>query len=444
MPLRLELADMPAGILQVLAGPIRGEVSPARLIISAEGLGECPPGSAQMVRVAAGGGTQITRQIPFENWELPLHSTLDFSSLAANAAEFLARLHPFALGNLAPEMVVVSVPQCQGVGLEAAVAIFPELRWEGEITARAEPDAKSQKGFRIQWESSVVCHCGEDEWRPRNWQEAVIWCPWLGMIEALARCVIAVMSLRERSRAQGLDNSRLIKAGDLEWNWPAMRVRMAASLEERERESTLHHRLELQGEAAPLVEARGELSLLGHWVESGRWNGLLAPLFVGVASMHVTEIAHEIGLWLVAAGEIQWRMTHGGAPPGTALENSARSRGGIALRLEGRSRRDYESIVVRAGSADTAQGPSGISLACQWAEATGEAASGGPVGEARMAFSGLALWSLEKRRPGIAIRRSAATAGPTENAAPLARLLPKRHWPPQATEQPVKIPWTPA
>ncbi|HEV7403996.1 MAG TPA: hypothetical protein VGO11_13745 [Chthoniobacteraceae bacterium] len=423
-------AKLPPPMIQLLASGAEAE-----LLLQASGPSECPPGRANLVHVAGPAGEPLTRAVPFEGWAIPLVSPFDLEEAGDFSAEVLARIHPCAAPELAPAVCRVSVPGCSAVPLQATVAVFPDLQWEGGLTVSAVPDGATQKGFRLELESDVTCRSGAARWKPTTWTEAVALCPWLECVEMLARSVAAFAPLRPAARAEGLDNPRLGRRGLLTWTWPKCRWRIESALRERPENGLLAHRLRYEVAGEPLLAATGEVSLLGAWLENPLWWERLAPLRVGLRGTHISELMQELGLWLVAEGRLTLQMRREEERPVSPSQVRASARGRLAVEIEGRSARDYEAVLVRAGGAEATE-EAGFTIACEAPPASALPEVAPEPCLARVAFGGLVLRSLEKLRPGIRVR-SLAGAG-----APLASLLLPRVWPAAAATEPVAVPWS--
>jgi hypothetical protein len=436
-------AELPEPVIQILAGG----ADESRMILQATGPSECPPGIPNEVKIDSPSGESVARSVPFESWIIPLQAGLDFDGLRASPERLVALLHPCKMSDFPPAVLWVDAPGCLPVKLRATVAVFPDVRWSGELTVSAELDSDSQKGFRMKVESTVVCAYGSAEWRLNSWDDALAWCPWLGCLPLMAKSIVAIEALCRDHRAQGLDNPRLIKSGNISWaSWPQCRVKIQSALREQPDREFLGYGLHLALSADPLLSGSGERSLLANWLENPLWHDRLAPLLAGLLAAHVSEVTQEIGLWLVVAGRISLRVQRDEERPEEHSEVRGESNGGITLEIEGRSDREYETIVVRAGSAERMTEPAGLDLAGKPSDDYFPGAPGEHTLLGRGAFSGLAIWALEKHRPGIRIRQlqTHPPAAESQPGNPLAILLSPRVWPSGAATEPAPIPWGPA
>jgi hypothetical protein len=440
-------SKLPPPFIQVLEGPEDGADPQARLILVAEGPPDCPPGQPNELKVAAPGMPPLTGKIPFDGLRVNLHSGQPFLRLKKDGARFLETFHPFLTSALAPKTWTITVPGCRSVGLTASVGVFPDVRWEGKLKARTEPDPKSDTGYRKAVEGTLACTYGEDRWEPAQWEAAVLLCPFLGCLEMLARTAGSLAQARGNWRDRGLDNSRLVRRGELTWaSWPACELAVESQLYERPEVGLLGHRLKFGLTAEPLLSGSGETSLLPYWLENPLWPGRLAPFLATLKGRETYELAQELGIWLVVEGSLALSLGVESDLPEVPRAVRAEAKGKVRVQLEARSALDYETMILRAGSAEAATRPAEICLGVQAPPEHARVEPGEDSVKARASFEGLALWGVEKRRPGIILRRRVAAKVPAAGAPPappVCSLLNSRVWPAQADREPVEVPWTP-
>jgi hypothetical protein len=197
-------------------------------------------------------------------------------------------------------------------------------------------------------------------------------------------------------------------------------------------------------QAASLIGASGEMSLLGPWLEQEDKKPLLRPLLVGLDVIRAEEIAQELGIWLVADGQISLQAGVEVRRPQTQVASVGRSQGEIPLRIETRSIREYDSFVIHQGGSEDAGLRAGFRVGC-------EAPAESPMPDPRehkpkvvFQFSGFQVARLQKGRPGCRFRH--LPPEPPENASEEGRqgclLAPSRSWPEDAKiDAPAEVPW---
>lgn len=428
--------QIPAPMLQILSAHEGKAVSEVSL--SAEGAGFCPPGVPNRVRVeGVNGGTQ---DVPFTNWSWLAPAVIDGSLMDRGAEEIIELLHPFKAPDLPAQLWSVSVPGCPAAKLKATVAAFPDVRWQGRLTVQVEPRPGGAAGFVMKPDGGIVCSYNGHQIKVEEWLQARLLCQWFECLQMLAKSAVAVLALKPGVKHSGFDNPKLERHGELRWSpWPRLSMKVESSLFEQQGNGLLGHALNVLVTGDPLVGAEGEISLLPAWLENTARRKILAPLLAGLAVQRSEEIAHELGLWLVADGQISLRAGVNARRPDQVTEARASARGRVDLRVEGRTLREFETIVVRCGGVTSPAYPSGIEAVC-------EAPPDSPVPEpldkkckALLSFTGVAVASVEKWTPGCRIRRwIPADADPP----PPVVLVPARSWPAGGEPgKPAEISW---
>jgi hypothetical protein len=254
------------------------------------------------------------------------------------------------------------------------------------------------------------------------------------------------MSLQPGPRHSGLDNPRLSRLGGFRFEpWPQMTIQLDASLFEQEGNGLLGHSLKMRLLADPLLGAAGEMSLLGPWLEQADKKPLIAPLLGGLDVQRAEEIAQELGVWLVADGQISLRAGVEARRPLAHTAAAARSSGAVALGIEARSIRDYDSFVIhQGGGADSSQ-PSAFRAVCKPPDESPLDDPKEHKPKAALEFSGLMVSGVMKSRPGCCFRHHArppASDDAGENKAAGCLLAPSRAWPGDASiKAPAEVPW---
>jgi hypothetical protein len=289
-------------------------------------------------------------------------------------------------------------------------------------------------------DGSIECSYNGHRLEVADWYQGRVLCEWFECLEMLAKSAVAVLALKPGVKHAGFDNPKLEKHGEMRWSpWPRLSLKLESSLFEQKGNGLLGHALSVLVAGDPLVGAQGEISLLPAWLENAARRKILAPLLAGMKARRPEEIAHELGLWLVADGQISLRAGVNARRPEARTVASASARGRVNLRVEGRSIREFETLMVRCSGAQGAGVPSGIDAVC-------ESPPDSPIQEpldkkckALISFSGVAVASLEKWGPGCRLRRwLPADASPP----PAVVLVPARTWPSGGEPgKAVEVPW---
>lgn len=429
-------ADIPAPMLQILSTHEGREV--AEVSLGGEGPAHCPPGRPNRVKIdGVNGGSQ---DVPFVNWSWRAPAVIDGALMDRGAEEIIELLHPFKAPDLPAQMWSLSVPGCAAARLKATVAAFPDVRWQGRLTIQVEPKKGGKAGFEMKPDGAVICSYNGHQLKVEDFLQARVLCGWFDCLEMLAKSAVAVLALKPGVKHTGFDNPRLERGGELRWSpWPRLSLRAESSLFEQKGNGLLGHALNVLVSGDPLVGAQGEISLLPAWLENPARRRILAPLLAGVAGRRPEEISHELGLWLVAGGQVSLRAGVSARRPEARTGAQGSARGRVSLHVEGRSVREFETILVRSGGAASLSVPSGIEAQC-------EGPPDSPVAEpvekkctALVSFTGVAVDSLEKWTPGCRIRRWLPAGA---EAPPPLVLVPARSWPSGAEPgKPAEIPW---
>ena len=425
-----------APFFQVLTSAFNDGKAFAGVTVEGTGPAQCPPG--QTSRVVISGAVMGAKEIPTGPWQVALPAALVPSGL--DAPDAVDVFHPFLLPQLPAQVATISVPGCKEIGMEARVAVFPDARWSGSLRVSAEPAPESKKGFKVSVEGDLACEYGGTKLAITTLGQAQALCPWFEVIETLAKSIVAMKVLLPSRKNQGLDSVVLSKGPPLNWDpWPALLLEISARLTPQVNNGLLAHSLRYVMRGDPLIAARGELGLLPSWMDSPLWRERLGPLLVGTRGQRIEEITQEMGLYLTARGSVSINASVALARPEGQTEIKAQASGKVALCIEGRSTREYETIVVRGGSADEV-----TEEACVKAVMWPPPPSPMPDPSERKCrsmvnFTGYALHSLEKHRPGILIRARKKIVPEGEPQPLLAHVLPARNWP--GGDEPAEIPW---
>lgn len=415
--------ELPAPVLQVLS--VREGKDVAEVAATGLGPNQCRPGKPNRVRLE--GLSAGNKDVPFESWSWKAPALLDGALLDQGSEDLIALLHPFKMPEFAPQVWTISVPGCAAAKLKATIASFPDVRWSGQLTLRAEPSDKVKSGYQITSDSTLACTYNGHRLDIQTQDQAEALCPWFECLEPLARSAVAVLALRPSIRLQGFDTPALVRHGEFSWDpWPQLTLRLDAALSEQKGNGLLGHRLRVQVSGEPLIGARGEISLLAKWLQEPAKTRLLAPILAALDARRTEEICEELGLWLVAEGRASLRATVEAQRPDLTTESPGKVSGGVALYLQARSIREYETLVIRHGSATDSTKLSGIEVGLEPPPAT-------PLPEplerkfrAAVNFTGCAVSSLEKHRPGIRFRALSPAGSP--KPSPI-QILPARVWP---------------
>jgi hypothetical protein len=435
-------AQVKPPLLQVLSGHEGNSV--AEITTTAEGPQHCPPGVLSKLRVEGLGGG--TREVPQTSWTWPAPAILNASLLEELDDELISLLNPFKMPDLPAQTWSVDLPRCPMSRISARVAAFPDVRWTGRlvVTTRARPEAVA--GYELEMGGDLACQYDGRRWTVADVAQAKALCRWIEGLEVLARSVVALMSLQPGPRHSGLDNPRLSRLGGFRFEpWPQMTIQLDASLFEQEGNGLLGHSLKMRLLADPLLGAAGEMSLLGPWLEQADKKPLIAPLLGGLDVQRAEEIAQELGVWLVADGQISLRAGVEARRPLAHTAAAARSSGAVALGIEARSIRDYDSFVIhQGGGADSSQ-PSAFRAVCKPPDESPLDDPKEHKPKAALEFSGLMVSGVMKSRPGCCFRHHArppASDDAGENKAAGCLLAPSRAWPGDASiKAPAEVPW---
>lgn len=434
--LHVMAAQVKPPVLQVLS--VHDGKDVAEIQVTAQGPAQCPPGKPNLLKVdGVGGGEQ---GVPFNQWAWKVPALLDAALIGELTEDMISLLHPFKSPALPAQIWQLSLPGCGASRLHASVAAFPDVRWQGRLVMQAQPQSDTAAGFETILSGNLGCHYNGREFQIRLKSQAKALCGWLDAVEMLARCAVALLALKPAARQAGLDNPRLQKEAELSLNpWPQIMLQMESSLFEQEGNGLLGHALKAVVSGSPLMGAAGEVSLLPSWLEDPARKPFLAPLLAGLDVVRVEEIAQELGLWLVAEGQASIRAGVETRRPLTATQAMGKAAGGIRLSLQPRSIRDYDAMLTCCGGAQDATASAGLKVAC-------EAPPDSPLPEPRdkkcralLNFTGCAVSSIEKWRPGCRFRR---WQPPGAKPPPALLLVPGRAWPAggEAGELP-EIPW---
>lgn len=434
-------AQVKPPLLQVLSG--HEGTSVAEITTRAEGPQHCPPGVLSKLRVEGHGGG--TREVPQTAWTWLAPAILNAELLEELDDELISLLNPFKMPDLPAQTWSVDLPRCPMSRISARVAAFPDVRWSGrlDVTTRAVPDAAA--GYELVLGGDLACHYDGRRWAVAEPGQAKALCRWIEGLDVLARSVVALMSLKPGPRHAGLDNPRLNRLGVFRFEpWPQMSVHLEASLFEQEGNGLLGHSLRMQMRADPLLGAAGEMSLLGPWLEQADKRPLLAPLLGGLDVQRAEEIAQELGVWLVADGQISLRAGVEARRPVARTAVAARCGGSLPISIEARSIRDYDSFVIHQGGGTDAGQPSAFRVVC---EPPAESPLDDPrehKPKAAFEFSGLVVGRMVKVRPGCCFRHHAMPSASDEGKAQGCLLAPSRAWPGGASiKAPAEVPWCP-
>ncbi len=416
-------AQVQAPMLQVLS--THDGTGVAEIGVSAQGPNQCPPGQPNQVRLeGVGGGVQ---DVPFTQWSWKAPAILDAKLMEPLNEDMISLLHPFKAPKLPAQVWTLSLPGCPVSKLKAFIAAFPDVQWHGSLTLKAEAKPASVSGFEIEIGGDMTCRYDGVEFKITTREQARALCVWFDCLEVLAKSAVALMALRPGPKHGGLDNPRLKKYNELRLDpWPTLSLQIESALFEQDGNGLLGHSLKVLVSGAPLMGAQGEISLLPTWLEDASKKNLLAPMLAGLDVVRVEEICQELGLWLVGHGQVSLRAGVEARRPLTSTQAVGRASGGIALYLEARSLREYETFVIHCGGAADIALPAGLKIAC-------EPPVDSPLPEpsekkcrASLSFTGCAVAGLEKWRPGCRFRRWY----PAEAKSPGAlAMIPVRSWP---------------
>jgi len=434
-------AQVKPPMLQVLSGHSGNRV--AEITTTADGPPQCPPGVDSKLRLEGLGGA--TRVVPQAAWVWPAPAILDAELMEELDEEMLSLFNPFKMPELPAQVWSVDLPRCAMSLISARIAAFPDLRWNGRLDAFVKPSVESPSGYELQIGGDLSCSYDGRQWKVQEKRQAKALCKWIDGLEVLARSAAAIMALRPGPRHAGLDNPRLTRMETFKFHpWPSLSIHLDASLFVQDGNGLLGHALSMKIQAASLIGASGEMSLLGPWLEQEDKKPLLRPLLVGLDVIRAEEIAQELGIWLVADGQISLQAGVEVRRPQTQVASVGRSQGEIPLRIETRSIREYDSFVIHQGGSEDAGLRAGFRVGC-------EAPAESPMPDPRehkpkvvFQFSGFQVARLQKGRPGCRFRH--LPPEPPENASEEGRqgclLAPSRSWPEDAKiDAPAEVPW---
>lgn len=435
-------AEIPPPMLQLLSRHDGDGV--AEVLITASGPAECPPGTPSRLVLEGSGG--CTRDVPQKAWTWSAPAILDAAQIESLDENLISLLHPFKMPHLPAQLWKLSLPRCPASQIKATIATFPDVRWRGELNVTTRPNPEVNSGYEMRFEGDLACSYNDKRWLLQDKSQAKALSKWIDGLDVLARSAAAFTALRPASRHAGLDNPRLTRMEEFRFEpWPRLSIALEAQLFEQEGNGLLGHALSMRVQAAPLIGASGEMSLLGPWLEQMDKKPIIRPLLAALDVIRAEEIAQELGLWLVADGQISLRAGVEAKRPQLRTTTMGRANGSVRLGLEARSIRDYDSFVIhQGGSADTTIQP-GFHATCK---AAPEAPFNDPREHPPMAafeFSGLSISRLEKRRPGCVFRHHSKVLPGGEGAEKSPEgcmLAPARSWPADATlEAPAEVPW---
>ena len=437
------LAEITPPMLQILS--LHDGEGVADIVVTADGPAECPPGSPSWLSVEGCGGSK--RAVPQKGWNWPAPAILDASLIEMLDEDLISLLHPFKMPSLPAQLWKLSLPRCPASKISATVAAFPDVRWQGGLDITTQPKEDASSGYDMLFEGDLACSYNGRHWPVKEKSHAKALCKWIDCLEVLARSAVAVMALRPSSRHAGLDNPRLTRFEELRFEpWPRLSISLEAKLFEQEGNGLLGHALRMMIRADPLIGASGELSLLGPWLEQLDKKPILGPLIAALDVIRAEEIAQELGLWLVADGQISLRSGVEARRPNARTVSAGRSSGHVRLGIEARSSRDYDSFIIHQGGSADGSLPAGFHAAC---EAPAESPQNDPrehKPRAAIEFSGISITRLEKRRLGCTFRHHGKPSQATETEAktPAGCLLaPSRSWPGDATfDSLAEVPWS--
>lgn len=427
-------------VLQVLSEHDGGAV--AQVNVTAAGPPQCPPGIPNRLRLEGVGGGM--REVPQDAWVWLAPAILDASLIEDLDEDFISLLHPFKMPDLPAQTWKLELPKCPASRLQASIAAFPDIRWQGQLEISSRPKKDGTPGCEMRVEGDLSCTYNGRRWVLDTHAQAKSLCVWVECLEMLARAASSVMTLKPAARHAGLEHPVLRRLEPFRFEpWPKLGVSVDASLYEQEGNGLLGHALRFIVQGDPLIGASGELGLLGPWLEQLDKKPLMEPLLAGLDVVRVEEIAQEIGIWLVADGHLKLRAGVEARRPDARTASLGRASGGIHLGVEPRSVRDYDSFVTHQSSATESDKRAGFFAGC---ESPPETPSDDPrehKPKAAVLFTGLQVHSIVKSRPGCHFYHHAADDeknASTEQKG--ASLLPARFWPGDATlETPVEVPW---
>lgn len=428
-------------VLQVLSG--HREDSMAEIVITASGPAECPPGTPNRMKLSGVGGG--TRDVPVQNWAWKAPAILDAERMEALDEELISLLHPFKMPELPAQVWRFSLPGCASAKFGASIAAFPHVRWQGRLTLRTRSAAAGgDAGHVLDLSGDLGCSYDGKFFPVTEKFQARALCRWTECLEAMARAAVSVMALRPGPRQAALENPRLTRLGPFRFDpWPNLLLGIESRLFEQEGNGLLGHALRLFVQARPFIAASGEMSLLGQWLEQPEKHLLMAPLVAALDCARPEEVAQELGIWLVGEGQLKLRAGVEARRPMARTQGRARSSGMVRLAVEARSARDYDSFVIHQGAASDAGARAGFRAVCKAPADTSDSDPREHRCRATVEFTGIAVSSTEKWRPGCRFRRLPAAPDASGQAAPPARrvLAASRAWPGGEPGHAAEIPW---
>lgn len=404
--------------------------------ISAAGPPECPPGTRNSV-VVTGGPAAGSKEIPFTGWQLFMPAGLAANTFSELTASLLTNLHPLKLPDLPPRTCTIAVPGClaggRGTALYATVQAFPDVRWEGDYTIRTVPgdgglrhDAEVEGALSVTWNGATT--------RATAWHVLKPLLPWHGMADELSRMATAVHDLCSDPSLTAYDSSRLQRLGPFQWNpAPALRIALTSQLFEQPDNGLLGHEVRLSVSSDP--GAGGEANLLPLLAGKTALRPLILPLLAGADGDRLEDLCVQYGIYLVAAGQAQFRAALLGRRPVTPWTTEAIANREVTFHPEGRSVCEWETVFVEASAADDPAAAPELFFECTPPPLFGP---GDPVLAGRfralVSLTGLTIHRITTSRAGV-------RALCPEDAAPAA-LIPPRAWPARAEPgNPPEIDW---
>jgi hypothetical protein len=435
-------AKLEPPMLQILSG--HEDDSMAEVNITASGPAECPPGSPHRIKLSGVGGG--TRDIPQINWSWPAPALLDASLMETLDEDLLSLLHPFKMPELPAQVWRFSVPGCPSAKFQATIAAFPNVRWGGRLTLRTTPPPEQgSSGPALEITGDLGCTYDGRFFPVTDKQQVRALCRWTECLDAMARAVTMVMSLCPGPRYAALRNDKLARRDALHFDpWPNLLLGIDAELFEQEGNGLLGHALRWFVLARPFLAGQGEAALIGPWLEQPEKKALLAPLLAALDPRDAASIAREVGIFLVAEGQLKLRAGIEARRPISPTQGRARASGMVKTYLEARSVRDYDSFVIHQGAASDATARAGFRAICKPPAETPDSDPREHRCRAAVEFTGIAISSLVKSRPGCRFLplQDTPLADPSQPSTARHVLAPSRAWPGGSEPgQITEIPW---
>lgn len=434
-------AQIPPPVLQVLSGHRGGGV--AEITIMADGPRECPPGVESRLRLEGVGGG--IREVPQTAWVWLAPAILDADLLEEMDEALISLFHPFKMPELPAQTWVLDLPRCVLSRMSARVATFPDVRWTGRLNVSTKPSTELSAGHELIISGDLACSYDGRHWPVKDKQQAKALCKWFEGVEVFARSAASIMSLRPGARHAGLDNPRLVRMEPLRFEpWPNLSMHLDAALFEQEGNGLLGHSLQMQIQGSPMIGASGEMSLIGPWLEQQDKKPFIRPLLAGLDVIRTEEIAQELGIWLVADGQISLHAAVKARRPQAQTVSKVSSQGAITIGMEVRSRREYDGFIIHQAGADNPGERAGFTAVCAPPDETPQTDPREHKPKAAFQFTGLQFYQIEKRRPGCIFRHMPPGSAETrpDEAGRGCLLAPSRAWPADSKiEAPAEIPW---